>query len=25
MFIENRAAIIRSGSQLEDIKMILEF
>ena len=25
MFIENRAAIIRSASQLEDIKMILEF
>lgn len=25
MFIENRAAIIRSASQLEDIKIILEF
>jgi hypothetical protein len=25
MFVENRAAIIRSASQLEDIKMILEF
>lgn len=25
MFIENRASIIRSASQLEDIKMILEF
>lgn len=25
MFVENRASIIRSASQLEDIKMILEF
>jgi len=25
MFVENRAAINRSASQLEDIKIILEF